>query len=175
MGMRVADRNCKSIRRIERFRKVGQLQQGANHLLDLWLFGASVAGHRALNFKGAVLKNGKIGFGCGKQRNAAGMAEFQRALNSVGVKNALECGCSGLKFVNYTRESAMDGSKTFAQRLAGFDADHTTVHQNTNGAIGIDDAVSGYAGAAVNAENPHIRQDYEKASAISDSSMSKLA
>src|SRR5437867_1391239 len=153
--MNVTNSNRESIRGVVGLRRCLELQERANHLLNLILFGAAVACHSALDFQRRILEDRQIRFRCGEHRNAPDVAQRQCALNIGGVKQTLE-GCGfGVQIANDVDNGIVDRSKASRQRIRGFRSDGAAADEKTFGAIVIDDAVTGNSGSAIDAENPH--------------------
>lgn len=84
------------------------------------------------------------------------MSELQSALNILGKENTLKRGSLRLKAADDIGNPSMNSFQSGGETLSGFDSDRAALHQNAIGAIGVDDAITGDAGAAVDPENPHI-------------------
>src|SRR5437867_2800877 len=201
--MNVTNSNRESIRGVVGLRRCLELQERANHLLNLILVGAAVACHSALDFQRRILEDGQIRFRGGEHRNAPDVAQRQCALNIGGVKQTLEgCGFRA-QIANDTDNGTVDRAEASRKRIRRFRSDSAAANEKTFGALVIDDAVTGDSGSAIDAENPHHflsvgptgqatvgtrpsaaflicilagpPTPYETASASSDSSISKFA
>ncbi len=95
--MNVANRDSQRIRSVERLRQRVQLEQSADHLLDLRLFRAAVACHSAFHFQRRIFENRQVRFSGREDRDAADVPQFQRALNIGCIEQTFESRRFGLE------------------------------------------------------------------------------
>src|SRR5262245_38381370 len=109
MRVRVTKRYRKRIRGIKRVRKIRNLQQSADHLLDLRLFGSAISGDCDLDLRRGVLVDGKIRFSGGVDANAPRMSELESALHIRGMENAFKHGLIRFQLPDNAGDPAVDG------------------------------------------------------------------
>jgi len=87
---RVAQGHCKRVRGVERLRFFSQVQQLADHQLDLGLVCLPITHHRLLDLQGGVLSEWNSGLRSRKYHDSTGLAEEQRALDVSVMKDLLD-------------------------------------------------------------------------------------
>src|SRR6266849_10836422 len=167
--MHVADRDRKSVGGVVRRRYFSQTQQQLDHVLHLRLFRAAVADDGALDLGGCVFEDRHARLDGRKHRDAAGMAELQRAAHVDRVKQVLDRGTVRAALVEDDGQPAVNQEQLVGKRRERRTLDGAADDNPVARPVGLDAAVTGALTAGVDAEHSHASE-----ASISFSEMSKF-
>src|SRR5215469_4172931 len=180
--MQMTDGDGQGVGGIQRFRRVGQLEQAGDHVLDLLLLGTTVADDRRLDGQGRIFGDLKAGSGGGQHGHATDLAEFQGGFDVESVKDVFNCNLVRLMRGNDCAETGEDTGQTAGERFARGELNRAASQAaKLARRLHFDDAVAGVFSAAVDAEDTHAKavyrggQGWENDKDVSDWTLTQLA
>ena len=165
----MTDGDRERIGRIERRGRLGEAEEQLDHRLHLPFLGASVSHHRLFHFGRRVFHDGHAGFDSGQHRDAAGVAQLQRAAGVDGVKQILDGHDVGTMAREQGAELDVDDSEFFGKGIGGGDRNGAAGDHPMAAAIALHASVAGARRAGIDPKHPHASE-----ASISFSSMSKF-
>jgi hypothetical protein len=168
--LQVADGDGEGVRCVMRRRCLGQAEQQPDHLLYLMLVRAPVADHGTLHFGRGVLDDLAARLDSRENRDAARVAEAQRAAGIHRRKQVLHRHAFGTHGGQQGGKLAMDPREARGEGVGRLHPDRATAHEPMASSVGLDAPIAGALRARIDAEDPHARE-----ASISFSSMSKFA
>jgi len=152
LPVEVADRRCQSISGVRRHRS-RHFQQRSNHHLHLLLGRVTVTDHGGLDLHRAIFMNFDILFGGREQRNAARLAELQRALNILGEKDFFQTDAVRLELAHDLGQFGVNAKQASCLGLGARRMDRTMAHMAQRVANDLNDPPAGRHGSRIDAQD----------------------
>jgi hypothetical protein len=144
-----------------------ETEQQLHHLLHLRFLSAAVPGDGHFDLCGRVLDDGQAGFDGGEHRDAARVAEHERAPHVARVEQAFYRDAVGRRRSEEFRESLVNGEEPIGQAGGGRAGQRAARHESMPRAVRVHAAIAGTDGTGIDPDDSHASE-----ASISFSSMS---